>query len=88
MGYWVRVKYDYCSDPSVEYTQLINTNHYYRENVDGTTLHIDSLKLINILPNGLEHDSVYNQITEVEFNEILHNTIDKLGINIINHKFI
>jgi hypothetical protein len=88
MEYWVKVKYDYCSDPSQGYTQLIKTNHYYRENVDKTTLHIDSLKSINTLPNGLEHYSVYNQITETEFNEVLHNTIDKLGINIINHKFI
>ena len=87
MEYWVQVKYDYSGDPTRNHAQEIKTNHYYRENDDGTILHVNSPICINLL-NWFEKDSVYKRVPQEEFNKVLKDTIDYLDINIINHKFI
>lgn len=87
MEHWVRVKYDYSGDPTRNHAQEIKTSHYYRENDDGTILHINAKTCINLL-DGFERDIVYKNISQVEFNEVLKETIDTMKINITNHKFI
>jgi hypothetical protein len=87
MKHWVQVKFDYSGDALINHAQEIKTDHYYRENDDGTVLHIYKPNLINFL-DRLPQEFVHKSITQEEFEEILKDTVDNLGINITNHKFI
>lgn len=78
MKHWVRVKFDYGGDPLNNHAQEIKTCHYYRENDDGTILHVNAPVCINTMEG----------VTQEEFNKILKDSVDYLGINITNHKFI
>ena len=87
MEHWVRVKYDYSGDPAINHVQEIKTNHYYRENDDGSILHVNAPTCINMLSMFDKHD-VYKKVPQEEFDKVLKDAIDYLGINITNHKFI
>jgi hypothetical protein len=86
MSFWVRVKFDYSGDWRLGHAQEIRTNHYYRE-VEHGVLHVKVNKCINIL-DSLPSEYVCKEITQEEFEQILKDTIDYLGVNITNHKFI
>jgi hypothetical protein len=86
MSFWVRVKFDYSGDPFNGHTQEIRTNHYYRD-VDHGVLHIKVNSCINIL-DSLPSEYVCKEVTQEEFEQVLKDTIDYLGVNITNHKFI
>jgi hypothetical protein len=88
MKYWVRVKFDYSGDPLSGHLQEVKTQHYYRE-MDNSfgILHVNAPKCINIV-NSLPNDHVVKEITQEEFNKVLKDTIEYMGINITNHKFI
>jgi hypothetical protein len=88
MKHWVKVKFDYSGDALNNQTQEIKTNHYYRENDNGTNLHINAPTCINSLGDLLPHGEVLKEVTQGEFDKILKDSIDYLGINITNHKFI
>jgi hypothetical protein len=89
MKHWVRVKYDYGGDPLNNHAQEIKTCHYYRENDDGTILHVNAPVCINTMGgNTLPYYEVHKGVTQEEFNKILKDSVDYLGINITNHKFI
>ena len=87
MEYWVEVKHDYCGDPNRGHTQEIRTNHYFRKNDDGTILHVHKNISIGFI-NEHERKHVIKSISQDEFNEVLVDTVNYLGINITNHKFI
>jgi hypothetical protein len=87
MEYWVQIKHDYCGDPNRGYTQEIKTNHYFRENDDGTILHVHKNISIGFI-NEHERKHVIKSISQDEFDEVLVDTVNYLGINITNHKFI
>jgi hypothetical protein len=86
MSIWVKVKFDYSGDPINGHLQEIKTNHYYRE-VDNGVLHINVPMCINLL-NTVPSDEVLKEVTQEEYEQILKDTIDYLGVNITNHKFI
>ena len=86
MKYWVRVKFDYSGNPTNNHLQEIKTNHYYRE-CDDIILHVNRNSCINIL-HGFNSSYVNKEITQEEFENVLKETIDTMGINITNHKFI
>ena len=88
MKHWVRVKFDYSGDPLNNHAQEIKTSHYYRENDDGTVLHVNAPVCINTMGSMLPHDEIHKEVTQEEFNKILKDSVDYLGINITNHKFI
>jgi len=88
MKHWVKIRFDYSGDPLNNHAQEIKTNHYYRENDDGTFLHVNVPICINSMGNTLPHDEVLMEVTQEEFDKILKDSIDYLGINITNHKFI
>lgn len=87
MEYWVTVKFDYSGDPFRNHAQEIKTNHYYRENDDGTILHVNVPTCINTL-SRFDNDKVMKKVSQEEFNKVLKDTIEYLNINITNHKFI
>jgi hypothetical protein len=87
MEHWVKVKFDYCGDVNTNHVQEIKTNHYYRENDDGTVLHIKVPKMINLL-GSLVKDHIIKSVTQEEFEKVLKDTIEYMDINITNHKFI
>lgn len=87
MEHWVRVKFDYSGDPARNHAQEIKTNHYYRENDDGTILHVNAPTCINML-SMFDKGDVYKKVPQEEFDKVLKDAIDYLGINITNHKFI
>jgi len=87
MEYWVEVKFDYCGDPMRNHVQEIKTNRYFRENDDGTILEITvptCIRMLSLFENGL----VMKSVREEEFDKILKDTIEYMGINITTHKFI
>ena len=86
MSFWVRVKFDYSSDATIGHAQEIRTNHYYRD-VDHGVLHVKINSCINLL-GSLPDEYVCKEITQEEFELVLKDTIDFLGVNITNHKFI
>ena len=87
MKHWVRVKFDYSGDPLKSHAQEIKTCHYYRENDDDTILHVNAPVCINIL-GSLPYEYVHKDVTQEEFEKVLKDTIEHMGINITNHKFI
>ena len=87
MEYWVEVKFDYSGDPYRNHAQEIKTNHYYREDEDGVILHINTPICINII-SQFDREKVMKKVSQEEFDEVLRKTIDYMGINITNHKFI
>lgn len=87
MEYWVKVKFDYSGDPLNNHLQEIKTNHYYRENDDGSILHVNVPTCINLL-HEMEKKAVLKSVTQEEFDKVLKDSIDYLNINITNHKFI
>jgi len=87
MEYWVEVKFDYCGDPMRNHVQEIKTNRYFRENDDGTILEITVPTCIRVL-SLFEHSSVMKSVRQEEFDKILKDTIEYMGINITTHKFI
>jgi hypothetical protein len=84
--YWVKVKFDYSGDPLNGHLQEVKTHHYYKE-VDNGVLHINVPKCINLL-NSLPSEYVVKEISQEEFEKVLKDTINYLGVNITNHKFI
>ena len=86
MKYFVKVKYDYSGDPLRNHIQEIKTNHYYRENKDGSVLHLKVPISINRL-NSLEPHCVIKEVSYNEFHKVLKDTLEHLNINITNHKF-
>lgn len=87
MEYWVEVKFDYCGDPMRNHVQEIKTNRYFRENDDGTILEITVPTCIRVL-SLFEHSSVMKSVRQEEFDKVLRDTIEYMGINITTHKFI
>lgn len=87
MEYWVEVKFDYCGDPMRNHVQEIKTNRYFRENDDGTILEITVPTCIRVI-SLFEHSSVMKSVRQEEFDKILKDTIEYMGINITTHKFI
>ena len=86
MKYWVKVRYDYSGDVLRNHIQEIKTNHYYRENDDGSVLFINVPTSINKI-NSLEPDCIIKEVSHDEFDKVLKDTIEYLNINITNHKF-
>ena len=87
MEHWVKVEFDYSGDPARNHSQEIKTDHYYRENDDGSILHVKLNKCINVL-DEFEKSTLYRNITSEEFDGVLKETIDTMKINITTHKFI
>lgn len=85
MKYWVKVLFEYTEQTSIPVE--VKSSHYYRENNDNTILHVSVPSIITLLEK-LPRDYIYNQVTQEEFNKVLKNTIDYMGVNITNHKFI
>jgi hypothetical protein len=88
MKHWVKIRFDYSGDPLNNHVQEIKTNHYYREHDDGTILHVNAPTCINCMSGVFPSDEVLKEVTQEEFNKILKDSVDYLGINITNHKFI
>lgn len=92
MKHWVTIEYvktiDYGlhSHEDVHSITEVKTTHYYREK-NGTLLHVCLPDCVNVLNYGLPINQIHKEITEKEFNKVLRNTIDNMGINITNHKF-
>jgi hypothetical protein len=87
MKYWVKIKFDYSGDVYRNHAQEIKTNHYFRENDDGTVLHVNAPVCINQL-NRMDREDVLKDVPKEEFDKVLKDTIDYLKINITTHKFI
>jgi len=86
MSFWAQIKFDYSSNENVGYSQEIKTNHYYRE-VEHGVLHVNINNCINMI-DSLPSEYVCRRIDQEEFEEKLKETINHLGINLTNHKFI
>ena len=88
MKHWVKVEFDYSGDPLSNHAQEIKTSHYYRENDDNTILHVNAPTCVNSMGDVLPRNEILKSVTQEEFNKVLKDSINYLGINITNHKFI